>query len=73
MSRKRPESTFLSKSARRFAMSSVIDGSFKISLVSATELCRGTSMAAAKPLARCGAVEGALASGFATAALHNLW
>jgi hypothetical protein len=30
-------------------------------------------MTAAKPLARYGAVEGALASGFATAELHHVW
>jgi len=54
-------------------MSSVIDGSFESGWCQQPDLTGELSMTTAKPLARYGAVEGALASGFATAELHHLW
>jgi hypothetical protein len=49
-------------------MSLVIDASFESGWSSQPDLYRRTSMAALTPLARYSAVEGALASGFVTAA-----
>ncbi|MER8923823.1 MULTISPECIES: hypothetical protein [unclassified Mesorhizobium] len=54
-------------------MSSVIDGSFESGWCQQPDLTGELSMTTAKPLARYGAIEGALASGFATAELHHLW
>ncbi|ESY30745.1 hypothetical protein X747_31870 [Mesorhizobium sp. LNJC384A00] len=54
-------------------MSSVIDGSFESGWCQQPDLTGELSMTTAKPIARYGAVEGALASGFATAELHHLW
>ncbi|MER9708464.1 hypothetical protein NKJ10_30645, partial [Mesorhizobium sp. M0204] len=60
-------------SARRFIMSSVIDGSFESGWCQQPDLTGELSMTTAKPLARYSAIEGALASGFATAELHHLF
>jgi hypothetical protein len=54
-------------------MSSVIDGSFESGWCQQPDLTGELSMTTAKPLARYSAIEGALASGFATAELHHLW
>ncbi|TIL43309.1 MAG: hypothetical protein E5Y86_22995, partial [Mesorhizobium sp.] len=54
-------------------MSSVIDGSFESGWCQQPDLSGELSMTTAKPLARYSAIEGALASGFATAVLHHLW
>ncbi|MDG4897488.1 hypothetical protein P9272_28470 [Mesorhizobium sp. WSM4976] len=62
-----------STSARRFIMSSVIGGSFESGWCQQTDPSGRTSMTTAMPLARYGAAEGALASGFATAELHHVW
>lgn len=53
-------------------MPSVIDGSFEVGVSNPTlpANCRWTT---AKPLARYSAIEGALASGVATAEPHHLW
>ncbi|RWN46439.1 MAG: hypothetical protein EOR99_36855, partial [Mesorhizobium sp.] len=53
-------------------MSSVIDGSFESGWCQQPDLTGELSMTTAKPLARYSAMEGALASGFATAELHHL-
>jgi hypothetical protein len=52
-------------------MSSVIDGSFESGWCQQPDLTGELSMTTAKPLARYSAIEGALASGFATAELHH--
>ncbi|MER8741376.1 hypothetical protein NKH61_34935, partial [Mesorhizobium sp. M1005] len=51
-------------------MASVIDGSFESGWCQQPDLTGELSMTTAKPLARYSAIEGALASGFATAELH---
>jgi len=53
-------------------MSSVIGGSFESGWCQQPDLNGRTSMTTAAPLARYGTIEGALASGFATAELHLL-
>ncbi|RWL21247.1 MAG: hypothetical protein E5X83_17410 [Mesorhizobium sp.] len=53
-------------------MPSVIDGSFEVG-VSNPILPANRRWTVAKPLARYSAIEGALASGFATAEPHHLW
>ncbi|ANN60864.1 hypothetical protein A9174_31985 [Mesorhizobium loti NZP2037] len=73
ISRKRSESGVFSTSARRFIMSSVIDGSFESGWCQQPDLTGELSMTTAKPLARYSAIKGALANGFTTAELHHLW